>query len=408
MNIDSWQIGPMLRALVRNKVVAAIIAIQVAINMAIIVNAFSMIVDLQANLQRQSGVDEENSFYLTSTGHIPNYDERAAIQTDLAAIRQIFGVVGAIHTNDVPLSGRGWSIGLKTETGNQQNIVGTAIYMVDDHGLNALDLELLAGEYFSPAQIRWRVPGTADWPSQVLVTKALAIQLFPDSNWLDAVGKSVYSVADQPLTIVGIVDKLQAAWVTWDGVEHSMLTPEYNLSGSNIYYVRTKEGHRDEIMETVVTLLESNNKGRIVHQVTTMEETRDTAYKRDQTMQDILILIVGTLAVVNALGIIGLANFSVNRRKIQIGVRRALGAGPCDIVRYFMLESLLVSGAGLMLGVFLTIGLNMVLVDLFSLQPLHMFLLPLGVIVLLIICQLAVFLPAKRASLIPPAVVTQA
>ncbi len=53
---------------------------------------------------------------------------------------------------------------------------------------------------------------------------------------------------------------------------------------------------------------------------------------------------------VTALGIFGLASFSVNVRTRQIGTRRAVGARKADIVRYFMVENWLVTTMGIVLG----------------------------------------------------------
>ncbi|MDP5041638.1 MAG: cell division protein FtsX, partial [Paraglaciecola sp.] len=64
----NWEIGPIFRALLRNKVGALLIAIQIAVTMTIIVNSVFIIIERSKEMDRPSGVDENNSFYLSSLG----------------------------------------------------------------------------------------------------------------------------------------------------------------------------------------------------------------------------------------------------------------------------------------------------------------------------------------------------
>ena len=108
-----------------------------------------------------------------------------------------------------------------------------------------------------------------------------------------------------------------------------------------------------------------------------------------------------------SLGIVGLASFSVSRRTKQIGTRRALGASQGSILRYFMTENLLISSAGVVLGAALTVGLNMLMVEIFDLARAPLYLVPLAMVILLLVGQLAVLGPARKASAVPPAVATR-
>ena len=146
-------LGPIWRAMLRNKTGAILIALQVAVTMAIMVNAISIIQERAANMARPSGIDEPNIFYLSSIGFAEEFNERLAIEQDLAAIRSLPGVVDAIQSNSVPLSGGGWSMGLQTEPGAEVEGTGVAVYFIDEHGLDTYGLKLLAGENFAPTDI---------------------------------------------------------------------------------------------------------------------------------------------------------------------------------------------------------------------------------------------------------------
>ena len=113
------------------------------------------------------------------------------------------------------------------------------------------------------------------------------------------------------------------------------------------------------------------------------------------------------LTGVTGLGIVGLAWFSVTQRRKQIGTRRALGATRFDIVRYFMLENMLITSLGLAIGMAGALGLNWFLDTHYEVGRVPLWYLPLGMLGLWLLGQLAVLLPARRAANIPPAMATR-
>ena len=124
-------------------------------------------------------------------------------------------------------------------------------------------------------------------------------------------------------------------------------------------------------------------------------------------MIKILTFTIILLIAVTSLGIVGLASFSVNRRTKQIGTRRALGASKAIILRYFMTENFLISLVGVLVGAALTVGLNIIMIEEFSLTRIAWYLIPVAMLMLLLVGQAAVFGPARRASSVPPAVATR-
>ncbi len=113
------------------------------------------------------------------------------------------------------------------------------------------------------------------------------------------------------------------------------------------------------------------------------------------------------LVVVTAAGITGLTSFWVGQRRKQIGVRRALGARKVDILHYFQIENLLIAGIGVMLGVLLALGLNLWLMANYEMTRLPISWVLAGVLTMLALGQAAVFVPARRASNVPPVVATR-
>jgi len=398
--------GIIIRALMRNKIGALLIALQIALTMTIMVNAIFMIQDRQQQMQRDSGIDEKNTFYLMSTIFAQDYNKQAEMRADLNLIRKTPGVIDAIQINAIPLSGGGWSSGIQTKPGEDQDGTSSAIYMIDEHAINALGVELIAGVNFQPEDVQWRASGKRNWPAKTIVTKAMANTLFPD-DWQSAIGKTVYISNDKPMQIVGIVNKLQAPWNGWSGVERSMLVPMQMENQSNYYFIRTEQGRRDELMPIIEKSLAERIKGRIVRRVTTLEDTRKKSYRQHNATNKILTTVVTTLTLITGFGIVGLALFSINRRTKQIGTRRALGATRWQVMRYFMVENFIISTLGVTIGCIGAIALNMWLVKTFNLTPINIELLIFGVISLFIVGQLAVLYPARKAALIPPATATR-
>ena len=221
------------------------------------------------------------------------------------------------------------------------------------------------------------------------------------------VGKTMFINDTDPVNIVGVIKTLQAPWPEWSGAERTMLVPQKRPSEFVNYIVRTEPGMRDRLMPEIEAMLSASNKDRIIRDMTTMDDVRKLAYVADAALIKILSFVVLLLTIITSLGIVGLASFNVSRRTRQIGIRRALGATKPAIVRYFMIENSIVSAIGLAVGSALAIGLNIVMVEAFSLQPLAWYVIPAGVIALWAVGQLAVAGPARRASDISPAIATR-
>ncbi|MBA3485877.1 MAG: FtsX-like permease family protein, partial [Lysobacter sp.] len=91
----------------------------------------------------------------------------------------------------------------------------------------------------------------------------------------------------------------------------------------------------------------------------------------------------------------------------QIGIRRALGATRGQILRYFQTENVLLATLGIVLGMLLAYGINMLLMQHYELPRLPAMYLPVGAIALWLLGQIAVYGPARRAAQVPPAVATR-
>jgi len=399
------ELGPIWRAILRNKGGYLLIALQIAVTMAIMVNSIAIIQERKADIARPSGTDEDNIITLSSIAFAPDSEMRSMIDEDLAMMRGLPGVRNAIATNSFPLRGGGWSMGLALEPGAGHDGVGTAIYFSDEHAIDAFGTELVDGRNFAANEVAWNDEESGTWPNMGIITQGLADELFPDEQG-SVVGKTVYVNDNDPVQIVGVLDRLQAPWNGWDRVENTMLVPLRRDDEYVRYIIRTEPGYRDELIPQIEEEL-AKNKDRIIEDVRTMNEVRHRAYLGDAAIVTMLTFIVVLLTAITGFGIVGLASTSVSRRTRQIGVRRALGATRPAILRYFMIENFIVSSVGIVVGGILAVAMNIAMVQAFELTPLAWYVVPIAMIVLWIVGQAAVAGPARRASNISPAIATR-
>jgi ABC-type antimicrobial peptide transport system permease subunit len=95
----------------------------------------------------------------------------------------------------------------------------------------------------------------------------------------------------------------------------------------------------------------------------------------------------------------------VARRRNEIGIRIALGAGRVDVVRMVMREAAMLLGVGLLAGTGLAVAAARTAATLlFGLQPWDPSTLMLSAAALAMVAALASYLPAVRASRLEPTI----
>ena len=400
------EFGPIWRASLRNKTGALLVVLQVAFTLALVVNAVAITERQAIAMSRPIGVDEPNSFVLRSAAIVAEFNGRATSEEDLRQLRGLPGVVAAVQMNSIPGSGGGMGMGLKTTPEEGVEEVGTSVYMVDEYGIEALGVELIAGENFSPADVSLREGNDARWPNRTILSKTLAEALFPGDPSL-GLGKTIYIDGTQAMTVIGIVERLQAPWAGWEFAAHSILVPWRQAVDEASYFVRTEPGRRDALMPEAEALLAGREPDRIIQNMATMEQVRENATDGNRALVNILAFTVIVLVAITTLGVAGLTSFNVTRRYKQIGTRRALGASQGAILRYFLAENLLFTLIGVVLGAVLAVVINLALVSMFAVPRFSWVWMPVSMAVLVVISLGAVLFPAMRAGQVPPAVATR-
>src|SRR5574337_391236 len=283
----SLQIKPILVALRRHKAGTVLIALQIALTLAIVCNAFFIIHQRLSNLSGRSGVDEANVFVIANQWAVDQSTRQvdAQVRADLLALRQLPGVRDAAPSTGYPLQGGGWD-----------NFVT-----------------------MTPEQVVT--------PPVVIVSKALADRLFPDGS---ALGKSFYAMGTTPSTIVGIVDRLHRQGTSqWNKAYagQSLIWPARPDDARGIFYVvRAKPGQLVAAMREAPKALFAQSRMRIIDPrdgIQDYAEIRHRVFANDRGMATLMGIISAVLLAITAAGIVGLTSFWVGQRRRQIGVRRA-------------------------------------------------------------------------------------
>jgi len=393
----------------RNKSGAILIATQMAITLAFLANAMTLVEHRLAWSARPTGVDEANIFVMVTESVEHAADPAAREALDLATLRSLHGVVDAYATNDSPLQGGGWSETVELAADQQTPSALTAHYFGDEHALHTLGLTLIAGRNFTADEIAVRSDDAVPPASGYIVSKALALKLFPAG---DALGKSIFvesTTISSP--IVGIVDRLQGPFTGANGIfstfaENSVLSPYRPVGEFSRYLVRAQPGQVAGVMKSAEQKLFEIDGNRVLRSKS-MAELRAQAYRGDHGLIVLLISVCTALLIVTAFGIIGLTSYWVSQRRQQIGIRRALGATRRAIVSHFQTENLLIAAAGALGGIGIAAALNLWMVRSFEMVRMDNSRAIGGALLMLFLGQVAVLWPALRAASIPPALATR-
>jgi putative ABC transport system permease protein len=400
------ELVPIILQLRRRKLGAFLVGLQVALTIAIVCNSLSIIQQRVQQIRRPSGLDEANVFTIQNEFVGQSTNLAAQMQGDLAALRALPGVAEVSVTNSFPLRGYGLRAAIKLAPDQRQASANAARYHVDEHAFKAWGLRLLAGRWFTPDEVLDGSSGEQPRPTSAILTYSLAQSLFPKG---DALGKDVFFHETTRTRIVGIVERSESPWAAngldeseWPS-EHSVFLPQHDNGRSNVYLVRTLPGRRDAAMPAATKALFNLSRSRIVDDVSSFAQTRQTIYRATRGLGVTLAILSVLLLSVAACGIFGLTTFWVTQRRRQIGMRRALGARRHHILEYFHMENLLIAGAGGILGIALGVAGNLWLATQLQLRPMAVGYFLFGALLVLALSQAAVIWPALRAASISPA-----
>jgi putative ABC transport system permease protein len=399
---------PILSTLKRHKTAAGLIVLQIALTCAIVCNALFLIFQRVERVTAETGIAESAlvTLSLSSMARVENPEPQT--QADLAALRQVPGLVSATLTNQYPYGRSSNNSGVRlTADTNQSSRVTGGHYTVGPGFIQTMGLRLVEGRDFEANEF---VPGsTLDANPDprvpaVIINKKMAERLWPGES---AVGKAIYVYGTEPQRVVGVVQDLPSPnpGSQDENALHTMMFPVQPSFRGGSFMIRVAPGaNPDTVLKAAGEKLLANSPGlrRVIRDQDSILKLRGNFYRQDRSMIQLLAGVCVGLLVVTAFGIVGLASFWVQQRTRMIGTRRALGATRGQILRYFQTENLLLSTAGIVLGMIGAYGISLLLMRSYELPRLPLVYLPLGALMLWALGQIAVFAPARRAAALPP------
>jgi len=419
------ELGPILRAIRRNKARFGVIAAEVALTLAVVVNCVALIADSRRQMAQPSGFDDENLVAVDSIPYGEGFKEegysRNALDADLAALRAMPGVKAAMNTRFLPWQGGGSSGEIKP-VGSAGPMFRTQQYSVDEGLIDTLDLKLVEGRAFSRPEVdrytrqlrdlfaNERPRGPDGHPKdkflqEIVISRHFGEKVFgPQPSYL---GKLLEDSDTDQYQVIGVIDEFHNPY-PWPIDDDVIFFANLGISyeGGSRYLVRTEPGKAATVARAIEDSLNRLNNQRTVR-AQLVSAIRQNYFGPQRITAWLMGLVVALLILVTALGIVGMTSFLVTERTRQIGTRRALGARMADILRYFLLENWMVTTIGILLGVGLAIGLNLALLTMIEGARVGPFTIAIGAVLLWLIGLGSALVPALRAARTSPAVATR-
>ncbi|MGH8297654.1 MAG: ABC transporter permease [Steroidobacteraceae bacterium] len=402
----SLGVRPLLSSLLRSRTGAILVALQITIALAVMVNAVWIVSQRITDIEQPTGIDDHDMFVVAIAGLTSRFDLSSALPQDLAYLRSLPGVVAATATESVPLTGDGQGTELWLQPGQRGRSVVAGELQMDTQGLKTLGTSLLSGRNFRPEEIQAFTKANLDLtPADIIVTRTLANSLFPGDN---ALGKLVYDGAGKPITIVGITRDFMGAIGLGNAPYEYAIYPQIpGAYGAYFCLVRTLPGRLEATMRVAAQHLAGSNPNRVLFFAHPLTYYHQRMIAQNRNMAIFLSTVTALILGVTCLGIFGLATYNVSTRTKQIGTRRAVGARKRDIIAYFMVENAFILSAGVVAGCALALAVGYWLSAQYALPRLDLYYLVAGVLFLWVIGLLAAWQPARRAASVSPAVATR-
>src|SRR5216684_4231681 len=235
-----------------------------------------------------------------------------------------------------------------------------------------------------------------------LITTQLANLMFP---FADSVGRNL-RVGEFSYTVIGVFKERVETFGLSEIQDYSVLIPfplmKYYTGDTSLEMLYAQAGTPEAVIPVtrqLEALLRSRHPTRARYQVMNLSSILDAARK-------IVLALIGFIALlVSGIGIMNIMLVTVRERTREIGIRKAIGARRSEILTQFLLEALLISGFGSVLGILIAVAIPVIV------QPL----LPGNlrvpvpwqsvVLAFLVSCSVGVFfgyLPAERAAKLQP------
>ena len=287
---------------------------------------------------------------------------------------------------------------------NGNNNTPSTIYGISPDYMQIRQQKVKDGEMFTDEEVRSSA-------KVCVIGKTVADNLF--TNGEDPVGK-VIRFNKIPFRVVGVLeskgynsfgmDQDDVVLAPYTTVMKRILSVTY-LQGINASAVT--EDMTDLAIEDITTILRENHKLKASDDdnftIRSQQEMAEMMNSTSDTMTVLLLVVACISLVVGGIGIMNIMYVSVTERTKEIGLRMSVGARGIDILNQFLIESVLLSVTGGLIGVIVGVGAA-VGINVFAHWPIHIQ--PWSVLLSFAVCSATgIFFgwyPAKKAASLDP------
>ncbi len=293
-----------------------------------------------------------NRIYITTNFREEVSSQDQMTHQDLSAIERAFA--DQIKAVSVSVSGSG-----KVTVKKNKEKVMVVLNGVDDDYNQIETIELVHGRFLAASDIKSK-------RAVCVIDEAFARDIFGRG---DAVGEKllVETKSNYNLVIIGVYKAPKSSFSNIPGLTvPKMLHVPYSLiektngSGNHVEGIEINlepEQDANKIIEDIVSLLEyrHNNVGDKKYRGFSAEKQLESI----NNVMGVLTAVIGAIAaislVVGGIGVMNIMLVSVTERTREIGIRKALGARRKDILVQFLVEAVIVSFTGGVIGTILGI-----------------------------------------------------
>jgi putative ABC transport system permease protein len=311
-------------------------------------------------------------------------------------------VTGASLSRTLPLSGASMMLGMdprdvRPDDPEQTLILGLDV--VDAGYFKTLRIPLLGGRVFGPAD-------RSGAPKVAIVNDLLAKRLWPGES---PIGKQmpVHSPgsADSVATVIGEIAALRSGAIDHPPQPELYLAAAQSDAETQMWLAVRASTHPLHLAAAVRDAVLRADPQQPIGEIVSLEQLieRQTAARRlTMALVSLFAAVAMTLA---AVGMYGLAAYTVTRRTREFGIRVALGARSRDVLRMVLREHLRLVAVGAAAGIVIALGLTRVMrTMLYDVSPTDVPTFVCTVAGLALVGLLAALVPARRATRVDPMV----
>ena len=389
-----------LRALANNKLRAFLTMLGIIIGVASVITMLAIGQGSKKSIQQQSSEMGSNMIMIH-----PGGDRRGGVRLDAADMESL----KLKDLEDIQAQARYISYISPSVNSSGQAIFGanntpTTVYGISPEYLDIRRYKVEDGDIFSEQDVKTAA-------KVCLVGKSVVDELFPDGE--SPVGK-VIRFGKIPLRIVGVLESKGYNSMGMD--QDDLILAPYTTVQKRILAIThlqsitcsaLSEEYTDQAIEEITQILRTNHKLKATDEddftIRSQQELSSMLTSTTDMMTLLLAAVAGISLLVGGIGIMNIMYVSVTERTREIGLRMSIGAKGRDILAQFLIESILISVTGGVIGILVGVGAA-VLVNIFAAFPIYIQ--PWSVFLSFAVCTLTgIFFgwyPAQKAAMLNP------